>query len=408
MRLVDDDGLAAALERVGGVPRVVASGNAAAPLHVLRIVAGVLPEHRLNMLNAPPGIPDGDGVRFETAFVGVGMRDHPRLDYLPSRLSLVPYLFRGPCPPDVVVLHTSTPQKGRVSLGCEVNVLPAAVEAARARGGLVVAQMNPRMPYTYGDGELDVDEVDLAVEVEQPLAAPPRDPPGDVHRAIADRVAALVPEGATLQLGIGAVPDAMLAAVRARGLRIWSEMFSDGVLDLDRRGALDADEVITASFCLGSEELLRWVDRNPRVRMLRTERVNDPGEIARQALMTSVNTAMQVDLYAQANASYRRGRIYSGFGGQTDFIVGALHSPGGQAIVALPSWHAPSGTSTIVPQLLQPATSFQQSDVVTEHGTARIWGSTQHEQAAQLVEHAADPRARDGLRDAALNLGLAR
>ena len=408
MRLTGDAALATAFERLAGVPRIVASGNAAAPMHVLRIAAGALPEHRLHMLNAPAALPAGDGVRLETAFVGPGMRDHPRLDYIPARLSLVPRLFRGPCPPDVVVVHTSTPRDGRVSLGCEVNVLPAAVEAARARGGLVVAQLNPRMPYTYGDGELDVDAIDLAIEAEQPLAAPPRDPPDDVHRAIADRVAALVPDGATLQLGIGAVPDATLAAVRATGLRIWSEMFSDGVLDLDRRGALDPDTVITASFCAGSEELLRWADRNPRVRMLRTERANDPGEIARRPLMRSVNTSMQVDLYAQANASYRRGRIYSGFGGQTDFIVGALHSPGGQAIVALRSWHDASDSSTIVPQLLQPATSFQQSIVVTEHGAARIWGSTQHEQAAELVERAADPRARDALRAAAVSLGLAR
>ncbi len=405
MRPVGEQELADLAARVPN-PRVVASGNAAAPLHVLRVVADAVPALRLHMLNAPPGIPDGEGVRLETAFVGAGMRDHPRLDYIPSRLSLVPHLFRGPLPPDVVVLHTSPPYDGTVSLGCEVNVLPAAVEAARARGGLVVAQVNPQMPYTYGDGELDVDAIDVWVEVDQPLAAAPRPAPDDVHRAIGDRVATLVPDGATLQVGIGAVPDATLAAIDARGLRIWSEMFSDGALDLDRRGALDPGAVLTASFCAGSEELLRWVDRNPRVRMIRTERANDPAAIARQRLMTSVNTAMQVDLYAQANASYRRGRIYSGFGGQTDFIVGALHSPGGQAIVALPSWHERSGTSTVVAQLLQPATSFQQSDIVTEHGTARIWGSTQAVQAAQLIDRAADPRARAALRDAAANLGL--
>jgi acyl-CoA hydrolase len=310
-------------------------------------------------------------------------------------------------PPDVVMLHTTPPVDGKVSLGCEVNVLPAAVEAVRARGGLVIAQMNPHMPYTYGDSELDVGAVDLAIEAEQPLASPARPAADDVQLAIAERVAALVPGGATLQLGIGAVPDAMLESLRERrGLRVWSEMFSDGVMDLDRRGALDPDRAIYASFCAGTEELLQWVDRNPRVRMVRTERANDPAEIATQRLMTSVNTAMQVDLYAQANASYRRGRIYSGFGGQTDFIVGALHSAGGQAIVALPSWHERSSTSTIVPQLLQPATSFQQSHIVTDHGTAHIWGSSQIEQATQLIEQAADPRARDQLRESTRALGL--
>ena len=407
MRLVTDTELAAELGRLHGMPRVVSSGNSAAPMHALRLLAEAVPEYRLHMLKAPADIPVGEGARLETTFVGAGMRDHPRLDYLPARLSLVPQLYRGPRPPDVVVLHTSPAHDGRVSLGCEVNVLPAAVEAVRARDGLVIAQLNPRMPYTYGDGELDVDDIDLAVEAEQPLALPPGEPPDDVHRAIADRVAALVPNGATLQLGIGAVPDATLDAVRSqRGLRIWSEMFSDGVMELDRRGTLDRDVVVTASFLAGSDELLRWVDRNPRIHMVRTERANDPGQIAQQRLMTSINTAMQVDLYAQANASYRRGRIFSGFGGQTDFIVGALHSAGGQAIVALKSWHAASATSTIVPQLLQPATSFQQSDIVTEHGTAHIWGASQAEQAALLVDKAADPRARDGLREAAALLGL--
>jgi acyl-CoA hydrolase len=208
-------------------------------------------------------------------------------------------------------------------------------------------------------------------------------------------------------MGIGAVPDATLDAVRKqRSLRIWSEMFSDGVLALERRGQLDPATPVFASFLAGSPELLAWVDRNPRVRMLRTERANDPGLIARQPLMTSVNTAMQVDLYAQANASYRRGRIYSGFGGQTDFIVGALHSAGGRAVVALPSWHARTGTSTVVPRLAQPSTSFQHSHIVSEHGTARIWGSTHVEQAEQLVEVVADPCAREELRTAARTLGL--
>ena len=407
LTVVPDARLAAAVAALPGRPRVVASGNHAAPLYALQIVDKAVEQWRLYMLNAPPGIPTGERVRLETSFVGAGMRDEPSLRYVPSRLSLVPTLFRDTRPPDVVLLHTSIPHDGKVSLGCEVNVLPAAIEAARARGGLVVAQVNRHMPYTYGDGELAVEEIDLAIEADVPFEAPPPRSPDDTSHAIADRVAALIADGATMQLGIGAVPDATLAAVRATGLRIWSEMFSDGVLALDRAGRLDPDAPITASFCFGSAELLAWVDRNPRVRMLRTERANDPGTIARQPAMTSVNTAMQVDLYAQANASYRRGRIYSGFGGQTDFIVGALHSPGGRAVVALPSWHEKSATSTVVPQLVQPATSFQHSHIVTEHGAARIFGVSQVEQTRQLVEVCADPRARDGLREAARDFGLA-
>jgi acyl-CoA hydrolase len=406
MDTVSPERLAAAVARLPGCPRVVASGNAAAPFAALHAIAAAREEWRLHMLNAPPGIPDGPGVRLETAFVGAGMRDHPNLDYVPSRLSLVPPLFRETRPPDVVVVHTSRPRGGKVSLGCEVNVLPAAIEACRARGGLVVAQLNEHMPYTYGDGEVDVDDVDLAVEADAPLPPPHAREADDTSREIAARVASLVREGATLQMGIGAVPDAVLASVAVEGLRVWSEMFSDGVLDLERRGLLDPDVPVTASFCFGTPELLAWADRNPRVRMLRTEKANDPGRIARQPLMTSVNTAMQVDLYAQANASYRRGRIYSGFGGQTDFIVGALHAPGGRAVVALPSWHPRTNTSTVVPRLAQPSTSFQHSHIVSEHGCARIWGSTATEQARDLVDVVADPRAREELRAAATNLGL--
>ena len=256
LNVVSDDRLAAAVAALPGRPRIVASGNTAAPFHALRVIDAGVDQWRLHMLNAPRGIPDGDKVRLETTFVGPGMRDREALRYIPSRLSLVPALFRDTRPPDVVVLHTSVPYDGKVSMGTEVNVLPAAVEAVRARGGLVVAQVNPRMPYTYGDGELSVDDIDLAVEVDEPIVAPAHREPDDVSRQIAERVAALVPEGATLQLGIGAVPDATLAAVRVGGLRVWSEMFSDGVLELDRLGQLDPDATITASFCMGSPELL--------------------------------------------------------------------------------------------------------------------------------------------------------
>ena len=131
---------------------------------------------------------------------------------------------------------------------------------------------------------------------------------------------------------------------------MWSEMVSDGVLALERRGAMDRARPIVASFLFGSPELYRWADRNSRLHMVRTETVNDPSMIARQPAMTSINSALQVDLFAQANAARVHGMIYSGFGGQTDFVVGALHSRGGRAIIALPSWHAKADVSTVVPR----------------------------------------------------------
>jgi acyl-CoA hydrolase len=386
-------------------PRLVCGGNASVPWPLLNAADGALASYRLFMLNAPHGVPDRPGVVLETPFVGPGMRGRAMLAYHPSRLSLVPALLSRRLPPDVVVLNTSPPRDGLLSLGTEVNILPAAVEVARARGALVVAMLNREMPYTYGDSQLSVDEVDIAVEVDQPLAAMGRPAPSDLQREIGERVAELVPERATLQLGIGAIPDAVLASLtQRRGLRVWTEMFSDGLLGLAHAGALE-EGGLTTSFAFGSPELYAWLDGNRDVLFLRTERTNDPAVISRQPRMTSVNAALQVDLYAEANASYVGGRIYSGFGGQTDFVVGALHSPGGRAIVALPSWHEPTSSSTIVRELDGPATSFQHSFVVTEHGTAEIWGRSQREQAAALID-VATPGAREGLREVARQLGV--
>ena len=408
MRTVTEHELANALGALTEAqPRVVASGNLATPRRLLAILDATVESYRLFVLNAHDGLPRRPDVVHETPFVGPGMRDDPAIDYLPMRLSMVPILFSRARPPDVVLLHTSVPRAGRVSLGLEVNILPAAVEAVRRRGGTVVAQLNPAMPYTFGDAELDVDLVDLAFEAEEPLASPPPRTPDDVTAAIGQMVAGFVADGATVQLGIGQIPDATARSIAdRRHLGVWSEMVSDGVLALERAGALDPDRPITASFFFGSAELYAWADANPRLLMRRTETVNDPARIARRPAMTSVNTALQVDLYAQANGSYVGTRLYSGFGGQTDFIVGALHSPGGHAVVALPSWHDKSASSTVVPLIGGPVTSFQQSAVVTEQGCAHLFGRSQRAQARLLIEEAAHPDAREALWAAAGRLGL--
>lgn len=389
-------------------PRVVVSGNHATPRHLLGLVDAALPAYRLWALNGQVGLPDREGVTFETPFVGPGMRRSPRLSYVPCRLSLVPQLFRTTMQPDLVVLHTTPPRDGRVSLGIEVNILPAAVEAARARGAVVVAQANPLMPWTYGDAELEVGSIDLLVDAEEELVTAPATVIDDEARAIGAAVAARVRDGATVQAGIGAVPDAALVGlVGRRGLKVWTEMFSDSVLVLERAGALDPDVPLRPSFLFGSAELLAWVDDNPRIRMIRTETANDPARIAANPAMVSVNTALQVDLFGQANASRVGTRIHSGFGGQTDFIVGAMHSTGGQALLALRSWHPKADVSTIVPLLTSPTTSFQMTAVVTEHGAAEVFGLDEKHQATAIIDHAAHPRVRDELRVAAAGLGLA-
>ncbi|HEU4513888.1 MAG TPA: acetyl-CoA hydrolase/transferase C-terminal domain-containing protein [Nocardioidaceae bacterium] len=402
------ESLRRALSGLPEQPRVVASGNFATPWHVLAEVDNLLPTYRLWVLNAQPGMPDREGVELETSFVGVGMRSSPRLHYIPSRLSLVPLLFEKANPPDMVLLHTSLPRDGKVSLGTEVNVLPSAIEAVRRRGGVVVAQANRLMPYTFGDAEIKVDDIDVLIEVEASLASPGDIRLDDASARIGELVAGRVHDGSTLQAGIGAVPDATLGALKdRRGLRVWTEMFSDSVLDLERVGALDTAHPITTSFLFGSPELYAWVDGNPRVHMARTETTNNPASIARNSAMTSVNTALQVDLFGQANASRIGAKIYSGFGGQTDFIVGALHSKGGQALIALRSWHPRADRSTIVPLVDEPVTSFQMTAVVTEQGVAEVFGHDQKAQARHLIEHAAHPDVREELWEEAHALSLA-
>jgi acyl-CoA hydrolase len=401
VRLVSEAEVERALRALPGSPRLVAGGNLATPGGLLQIAERALERYRLFMLAAQAPLPDRPEVILETPFVGRGMRDAgERLDYLPMRLGLVPRLFRTHRPPDAVLLHTSPPADGGVSLGIEVSILPAAIESVRERGGLVIAQLNPHMPHTLGDSELDLDMIDLAIEVDEPLATAPPASGDEQAERIAELVAELVPERPTLQLGIGQVPDATLSALGdRRGMAVWSEMISDGVMALERSGALDSEQPIVCSFMFGSEELYAWADRNPRIRMLRTETTNHPSRIAARPRMVSINTALQVDLHDQACASHIAGRVYSGFGGQPDFVAGALRSEGGQAIIALRSWHERTSSSTIVPRLAGPVTSFQHSAVVTEQGCAQLFGRSERAQARLLIEQAAHPDARESLRE---------
>jgi acyl-CoA hydrolase len=398
--------LAKVFESLGSGVRVVASGNFATPKALLGLADQNIPEFRLFMLGAQLGIPNRDGVIFESPFLGPGMRRSPRLNYIPCRLSLVPTLLANHFQPKVVLLHASSVRDGKVSLGVEVNILPAAIEAAKKNGGIVVVQSNPQMPYTFGDGEINVDDVDYLIEVDEELTEAPNIPLTPTSLEIGSQIASRVANGATLQLGIGGIPNAVIAAMQKhQGLKIWTEMFSDGVLGLVLNGAIEESSTLTASFLFGSRDLYDWVNLNERVHMRRTEVTNDPGGISRQIQMTSINAALQVDLYDQANAAFVNGQPYSGFGGSTDFIVGALHSRGGASFMALPSWHEKSGSSNIVPRLTETVTSFQHSFVVTEQGVAECFGRTATEQATNLIEKAAHPSARENLRGYLANLG---
>ena len=390
--------------------RVVASGNAAVPWALLELLDASVSRYELFILNAPHGIPFRPGVAHVTPFVGPGMRATPGLSYLPARLSHVPHMFTTHFVPDVVLVTTSEKVGDRWSLGAEVNILPAAIASCQAADGLVLAESRADVPYTYGDGDL------LPEDLDGVLVAPPHHgrhthaalpPTAEVGR-IGDLVAARVPSGATLQLGIGAIPDAVVPHLtQRRRLGLWSEMIADGILSLHGSGALDPGRELVASFAVGRPALMSWLHLNPQVRMLRTETVNNPGRIAANPQMTSINTALAVDLFDQANGSHVGSRLHSGFGGQCDFVVGAMDSVGGQAIMALRSWHPKADVSTIVGLLEGPVTSFQHSAVVTEHGTAEVSGWNAQAQARHLIESAAHPSVRRDLWEDAAALGLA-
>ena len=406
MRTITLDQLGSVLAGFESNPRVFASGNFATPYTLLNALDQIVPEYRLHMLNAHGSLPRREGVTYETAFIGPAMRFEDTR-YIPARLSLLPLLLKGDYRPDIVLIQTSPKHHDTVSLGIECNVIPAAIEAVREHGGLVIAQANPQMPYTYGDAQIYETDIDFLIEVEEDLTTIEPGPLDDVSHQIGTLIADRIADGSTLQLGIGAVPDAVVRSlVDRQGFRVWTEMFSDGVLALHENGALDEDIPLVASFIFGSRRLYDWLDRNKKVRINRTEVTNNPGNIERQPQMTSVNAALQVDLFDQANASRIKGHIYTGFGGSTDFIVGALHSRGGQSFIALPSWHPKADVSTIVPLIDEPITSFQHSAVATEQGIAECFGHTQAQQARNIIDQAAHPNAREHLEQAARNMKI--
>ena len=406
MRIIAPEQLAAALPKLPENPRVITQGSFGTPRALLGLLDAAIPEYRLFIVNGLGALPDRDGVRIETTFVGAGLRGNPRVDYYPARLSVTPKLFTTTLPPDVIAVQTSRVIDGKVSLGIEVQVLPGAIEALKARGGLLVAQINEEMPFIQGDGVLDVSDIDLAVEIAEPVSVAGEIPIDGESAALGERLAAMIPEGATLQMGIGALPSAVLGALHgARRLRVWTELMADGFHHLARAGVLDADHPITATFAYGSAEMYAWADNNPQLRLLRCETTNSPGMIAQQPAVTSINTALQVDLFGAVNATRVNDRIISGTGGQADFVVGALHSPGGQSIIALKSWHPKANRSTIVAKLAEATTSLQPSWVVTEQGNARIFGASQRDQALGLIR-AAHPEARDQLTAEAERMGL--
>jgi acyl-CoA hydrolase len=388
---------------------------AAAPRRLIEAMTARAPELRVVEIvslhtegPAPYAAPElAKSFRVNALFVGPNVRravEEGRADYLPVFLSEVPSLFRsGILPLDVALVHVSPPDRhGFCSLGVSVDVSRAAVQTART----VIAQVNPRMPRSHGDGLIHVDQIDAMVEVDEPIHELPKQGVSDVERAIGRHCAELVDDGATLQLGIGAIPQATLAALGDHHrLGIHTEMISDGVVDLVEKGVItgEAKRVhpgkIVAGFALGTKRLYDFLDDNPAVAMLDMAYVNDVEVIRRNPKVTAINSAIEVDITGQVCADSIGDRQYSGVGGQMDFIRGAALSEGGKPIIALPSVTS-SGESRIV-SMLKPAagvvtTRAHVHFVVTEHGIADLFGKNLRQRAAALIA-IAHPSHRDAL-----------
>lgn len=324
--------------------------------------------------------------------------------FVPIFLSEIPHLFyRGVVPLDVALVQVSPPdQHGMCSLGPSVDVSVSAVRTAK----VVIAQVNPKMPRTFGDAQIEFSRVNYAVEVDEELYLAKPKAPSDVELQIGRNIAGLIDDGSTLQMGIGAIPDATLKALtNHKDLGIHTEMFSDGLVDLYKTGAITnkfkkrlAGKIVS-SFVLGSRKVYDFIDNNPMVIMMDAAYTNDTHIIRQNPKVVAINSAIEVDLTGQVCADSIGSRIYSGIGGQMDFIRGAALSLGGKPIIALPSTTA-KGESKISAFLKEGAgvttTRAHVHYVVTEHGVAYLHGKTLQERAAALIQIAA-PEFREEL-----------
>jgi 4-hydroxybutyrate CoA-transferase len=337
-----------------------------------------------------------ENFRVNCLFIGGNMREAiraGRADFTPVFLSEIPDLFRsGILPIDAALINVSPPDAhGFCSLGVTVEAAHEALHSA----SIVIAQINPRMPRTHGDALVHRDKLTYMVEVDDPIFEVQPPVLGQIERSIGRHVASLVEDGATLQMGIGAIPDAVLHELTShRNLGVHTEMFSDGLLPLIERGVVTGEHKalhpgkIVATFVMGSKSLYEFIDDNPAVAMLNVAYVNNPATIQRNPRVTAINSAIEVDLTGQVCADSIGPFPYSGVGGQVDFMRGAARSAGGKPIIALPS--RTNGGIARITSLLKPgagvvSTRAHVHYVVTEYGIAQLHGRTIRERARSLV-----------------------
>lgn len=345
--------------------------------------------------------------RHNALFVGGSTRkavEEGHADYTPCFFHEIPRLFTDGClPVDVAFIQVSLPdERGYCSFGISVDYTQPAAQAAK----LVIAQVNKNMPYTYGNG-IHLKDIDFIVEKDEPLIELPPPKIGETERKIGEYVASLIHDGDTLQLGIGAIPDAVLSFLgEKKNLGIHSEMFSDGVVDLARKGVITNTKKtinpgkFVSCFLMGTRKLYDFVDHNEDVLIEAVDYTNDPFVVAKIDNIISINSAIQVDLMGQTNSEMIGNRQFSGVGGQVDFVRGASRAKGGKAIIAMPATAAKGKISKIVPLLDEgSAVTTSRNDidyVVTEFGIASLKGKTLRQRAKALIE-IADPRFKPSL-----------
>ncbi len=352
-----------------------------------------------------------DSFQLHSLFVGPNVRKATQegfADYIPIFLSEVPNLFRrNVLPLDVALVQVSPPDKhGYCSLGPSVEATKAAIESAK----IVIAQVNVHMPYVYGDGLQPISSFDYLVKHNVPLHEPHARKCSEQAGQIGQHIAALVEDGATLQMGIGAIPDAVLASLsNHKGLGVHTEMFSDGLIPLIEQGVVTNEHKhvmpgkTVSAFVMGSQRLYQFIDRNPAIQLMDVAFTNDVSVIRKNPKVTAINCAIEIDLTGQVCADSIGMRQYSGVGGQIDFIRGASYSEGGKPIIALPSVSS-RGESRINPVLRPGAgvvtTRANVHYIVTEWGAVNLYGKSLKQRAKALIE-IAHPEHRESLERAA-------
>jgi acetyl-CoA hydrolase len=405
-----------AVKAVQSRNRVFLTGNCSVPQVILAALVEHAPKiqdveicHALTLGSADYVSPEMEGhLRVNTLFIGHNVRQavqEGRADFTPVLLSEFPLLFKnGYLPLDVAMVHLSPPDEhGFCSFGVEVGLSKSIAESSK----IIIAEVNEQMPRTLGDSFIHVNKIDYIVPVnyglpEVPMGGGERN---EIVETIAQNIAELIPDGATMQMGIGAIPDAVLKHLYDRkDLGVHTELFSDGVIDLVNAGVLtNARKTlhpgkIIAGFILGTKRLYDWVHNNPLIEFHRTEYVNDPFVVAQNERMVAINSAIEVDLTGQVCADSIGPKLYSGVGGQLDFVYGASRSRGGVPIIALPS--RAKNFSRIVPMLKPGAgvvtTRNHIQFIVTEYGIAELYGKTIRQRAQSLI-NIAHPTFREDL-----------